>query len=196
MSKMPRALGILALLGALTLLGSAGTARGEPGRGAAAEPEREPGAEPETRPEGEHRPMSAARLQRIIRGSSTEFRRAANVMEFRFDGVQMACVYDTAHDRMRLVAPITKMSRVTLEQTVIVLEANYHTALDGRYASSNGTLYAAYIHPLSDLHPGELRSGLRQVASLVKTFGTTFTSGELVFGAPSGEEEEDEGPRS
>ncbi len=44
---------------------------------------------------------------------------------------------------------------------------------------------AAYIHPLSPLRPEEVYSALRQVAELVKTFGTTYSSGELVFRAPS-----------
>ena len=66
-----------------------------------------------------------------------------------------------------------------------MLEANFHSALDGRYAISNGMVYAAYIHPLSPLRPEEVRSALRQVAELGKTFGTTYSSGELLFGVSS-----------
>ncbi len=29
--------------------------------------------------------------------------------------------------------------------------ANFHTALDARYAISDGVIYAAFIHPLSSL---------------------------------------------
>lgn len=54
-----------------------------------------------------------------------------------------------------------------------MLEANFHSALDVRYATSNGLVYAAYIHPLSLLRREEIHSALRHVAKLVKTFGTT-----------------------
>lgn len=63
-----------------------------------------------------------------------------------------------------------------------VLEANFHSALDARYATSDGVLYAAFIHPLSPLTEAEVRSAVAQVASLVRSFGTTYSSGELVYG--------------
>lgn len=44
-------------------------------------------------------------------------------------------------------------------------------------------VYAAYIHPLSPLRPEEVQSAVRQVAELVKIFGATYSSGELLFGA-------------
>lgn len=63
-----------------------------------------------------------------------------------------------------------------------VLEANFHSALDARYATSDGVLYAAFIHPLSPLTEAEVRSAVAQVASLVRSFGTTYSSGELAYG--------------
>ncbi len=66
-----------------------------------------------------------------------------------------------------------------------MLDTNFHSALDARYVTSNGLVYAAYIHPLSPLRREEILSVLRQVAELVKTFGTPYSSGELSFGFPS-----------
>ena len=43
-------------------------------------------------------------------------------------------------------------------------------------------LYAAFIHPLGPLTEAELVSAVRQVSSLASSFGTGYTSGELVFG--------------
>ena len=134
--------------------------------------------------------MTGSLLEELIRDVATDFRIDGTVMEFKYESTAMACIFDRARNRMRLVAPITAVSDLSSKQIGIILEANFHTALDGRYATSDGVLYAAYIHPLSMLNEKELLSGLRQVASLVTTFGTTYTSGELIFGgttdAPQG----------
>jgi hypothetical protein len=96
----------------------------------------------------------------------------------------MALLTSVPHDRMRIVAPIGPEAQLTDQQRKRILEANFHSALDVRYATSNGLVYAAYIHPLSPLRREEIQSALRQVAEPVKTFGTTYSSGELSFGQP------------
>ena len=96
----------------------------------------------------------------------------------------MALLTSVEHNRMRIVSPVVKESRLTREQRRRILEANFHTALDARYATSQGTVYATFIHPLSQLTAAELRSAISQVANLVKTFGTTYSSGALEFSAP------------
>lgn len=53
------------------------------------------------------------------------------------------------------------------------------------YATSNGMVYSAYLHPLFRLQRDEVLSALQQVAQLVKTFGTTYSSSDLSFGSPS-----------
>lgn len=130
------------------------------------------------------RVMTEARLTELIRGTGQDLRASGRMAEFTFDGVRMACIWDVAYDRMRIVAPVVEDSVLTEQQHRILLSANYHSALDARYATSDGVLFAAFIHPLSPLSEEELRSALRQVASLVKTFGTTYSSGELIFGQP------------
>ena len=109
-------------------------------------------------------------------------------------GVDMVCVIDTNFDRMRIIAPITPSAG--LDPTVLdaLLEANFHSALDARYATSNGYVYSAFIHPLSPLTEKELISALRQVATLALTFGTEYTSGELSFGQPATAQDDEEGP--
>jgi len=83
---------------------------------------------------------------------------------------------------MRIIAPITEYSKLTAEQKDTVMEANFHKTLDARYASSNGILYSAYIHPMSALSETQIGDALEQVATLAATFGTTYSSGELSFG--------------
>ncbi|MBL4683202.1 MAG: hypothetical protein JKY37_01320 [Nannocystaceae bacterium] len=104
--------------------------------------------------------------------------------QFEIDNVRLACLADLRFDRMRLIAPVLETDVLTDEQRDSCLEANFHTALDARYATSDGILYAAFIHPLQSLTQGDLRNAMDQVVSLVQTFGSTYSSGALVFGVP------------
>jgi hypothetical protein len=61
-----------------------------------------------------------------------------------------------------------------------------------RYGSSNGLLFAAFLHPLSSLEDALARSALDQVASLVHTFGSHFTSGSIEFSSGSEYEVDDD----
>jgi hypothetical protein len=125
--------------------------------------------------------MTQERMESLIRSSAKDVSGAAGGLSFAIGGVRMECISDVTHDRMRLIAPIKAVSELTPQQVASVLEANFHTALDSRYATSHGVLYAAYIHPLSPLGELELQSALRQVAALAVSFGTTYSSGELVY---------------
>lgn len=101
---------------------------------------------------------------------------------FEHKKVKMALISDVNHDRMRIIAPITKYSELTLDQVKKMMESNFHKALDARYAESNDVLYSAFIHPMSPLSKAELISALDQVATLALTFGTSYSSGELTYG--------------
>jgi len=113
-----------------------------------------------------------------------------------FKEVPMMVVTAPDADRMRIIAPITDAS--TLDEALLLdcMTANFHSALDVKYAISDGVLWSAYIHPLSPLTDEQVASALSQVYSAVVTYGTTFSSTELIFGGNTGttEEQEEEKP--
>ena len=82
---------------------------------------------------------------------------------------------------MRIIAPIVEINEVTDEQLRRCMQANFHSALDIRYAISDDLLWSAFIHPLKELTKEQVFSALSQVYSGVKTFGTYYSSGELNF---------------
>ena len=98
----------------------------------------------------------------------------------------MLVLTDTTADRMRLMMPIRKFdptkNREDLQLALIALHANFDRALDARYATQNGMLWSAFIHPLESLTAKDLKNGLDQVRALRKNTGTTYTSSELLFG--------------
>ena len=58
----------------------------------------------------------------------------------------------------------------------------FDTALDARYAIAQGQLWSTFIHPLDSLTQDDFVSALAQTVTLVKTYGTTFSSGAMSFG--------------
>lgn len=128
--------------------------------------------------------VTAEELERVLRDAADEMEGEEGRWQLRLGEVALACMADVRFDRMRIIAPIAELEEVNEEIRDACLEANFHTALDARYATSDGVLYAAFIHPLTSLDAELVESALHQVASLVETFGTTFSSGSLVFGVP------------
>ncbi|MEM7524503.1 MAG: hypothetical protein AAF360_12240, partial [Pseudomonadota bacterium] len=63
-----------------------------------------------------------------------------------------------------------------------LMQANFDTALDARYAVAQGRLWSVYIHPLSALGKDEFISGLGQTVNLARTYGSLYTGGALTFG--------------
>ena len=126
--------------------------------------------------------MSQQQLNELIEHYGEDVKRTGNAAEFVFEEVEMLTVSDANADRMRIISPIAHISNVEPQMVVQAMAANFHSVLDARYAlGDDGTIYAAFIHPLSSLTEQQLISALRQVASANETFGSTFTSGELVF---------------
>ena len=109
----------------------------------------------------------------------------------------MLCVTDVRANRMRIISPITQADLLTKDLMLDALTANFHTALDVRYAISQGLVWSAFIHPLQELSDYEVEEALNQVYLAAATFGTTFSSTPMVFGAgavPAAAEEEKETP--
>ncbi|PHR57106.1 MAG: hypothetical protein COA44_06870 [Arcobacter sp.] len=100
---------------------------------------------------------------------------------FKYLGVKMALLSDEEHNRMRIISPITKYSSLSPNIKDSLMNSNFHLALDARYAVSEDTLYACFIHPLSSLNEEDLDSALKQVCNLSSSFGKTYSSGQLEF---------------
>lgn len=128
--------------------------------------------------------MTAERLEFILDQETNNFRLENGQWLFTLEGRPMVALVDEAVNRMRLVAPITAAENLTDEQIQSMLVANFHTTLDGRYAVTNGTVVATFVHPLSSLQENDLQSALRQVAQLAENFGSTYSSGELLLLRP------------
>ncbi len=99
-----------------------------------------------------------------------------------YNDTPLIILTDSINDRMRIMTPIIEENNLDDELLKDCLTANYHAALDVKYALSNGLLWSVYIHPLSPLSKKEIISAIEQVHMAAITFGTTFSSTPLLFG--------------
>lgn len=125
--------------------------------------------------------MTSERLDSILHQLDAETRRLGNTWRLTVGGRPLLAVTDEHADRMRVMAFVTLVASVPAEDRLRMLQANFDSALDARYAIGHGTLWSVFLHPLGSLTEEDLLSGISQVGSLVDTYGTSFSSGTLRF---------------
>nr|WP_321233950.1 hypothetical protein [uncultured Psychroserpens sp.] len=125
--------------------------------------------------------MNNEKLQEIYTSVSDSIQGNKGAWQFFIKEVQLVSFTDTNHNRMRIISPIADSN--TLDDALIkaALVANFHTALDVKYAVSDGVLWAVFIHPLKELSEHQVRDALSQVYHANINFGTTFASTSLSF---------------
>ncbi|MEX0285215.1 MAG: hypothetical protein AB3N23_11450 [Paracoccaceae bacterium] len=128
-------------------------------------------------------PMTLERLAQIVTAIDPDARIAqGRTFELTIDDVPVLIVTDPVADRMRALVPIRSADGLTEDEIMRLMQANFDTALDARYAVANGRLWGAYIHPLSPLNRVQLLSGLAQTVNVAKTYGTFYSGGAGHFG--------------
>lgn len=128
------------------------------------------------------RSMNNRELGRLLEKLAGRVGGKEGVWNISYHGIPMAVVTSPPHDRMRIVSPIPGAKAEQASEMTTLLKANFDRALDARYALYEGRLWSVYLHPLSSLTEAELKSALDQVSNLVKTYGSTYSSGHLFFG--------------
>ncbi|MEL6707007.1 MAG: hypothetical protein AAFP79_01905 [Pseudomonadota bacterium] len=128
--------------------------------------------------------MEAAleRMGEVIDALDGDAERNGNNWQFTLDERMILVVTDPAAGRMRIMTPIAEAAALPEGAMERLLQANFDTALDARYAIANGLVWGTFIHPLDSLTTRDFASGVLQTKSLADTFGTTFSSGALNFG--------------
>ena len=79
------------------------------------------------------------------------------------------------------MSPIIEQKKLAYQDMLKLMEANFHSALDVRYAISNDVLWSVFIHPLKELNKDEVLSAINQVYAAAVSYGTTYSSTGLTF---------------
>jgi hypothetical protein len=128
-------------------------------------------------------PMTLERMGEIVRTIDPEAEAYGAGFQLTIDSIPIIIVADPRADRMRAMVPIRSAEGLTNEELLRVMQANFDTALDARYAVANGRLWGAFIHPLSPLEREQFISALIQTVNLARTYGTLYTGGAQTFGS-------------
>ncbi len=127
--------------------------------------------------------MDNVKLESILRAKTDSIQGFNGRWQIILNDMPMIVLTDETNDRMRIVAPIIEASKLDEDLLLDCLTANFHSALDVKYAISEGLLWSVYVHPLSPLTELEIESAIKQVYAAATTFGTTFSSTPLLFGS-------------
>lgn len=126
--------------------------------------------------------MNLSRLGEILETAVSGVKGRDGFWEMEISSVKVLVIADQEHNRMRVIAPAADADQVGPEVLRRMMEANFTSTLDARYAIFQGMVWAAFLHPLDTLTERELRSALNQVVTLIKTTGSTYSSSGLKFG--------------
>lgn len=126
-------------------------------------------------------PMTLERMLEIIQALDPGAQPNANQVFMTIEDVPLVLVADPPADRMRVMAPIRSADALSQEDLVRMMQANFDTALDARYAIAQGRLWATFLHPLRALQKDQLISGIGQTVNLALTYGNLYTGGALAY---------------
>ncbi len=137
--------------------------------------------------------MNLEKMDEIFRAEVDEVEGENGVWTLLYGDLPVFVITDVTANRMRIFTPIIEQTELEEGQLETMLQANFHSALDAKYALYEGFVVSLFTHPLKELHKDQLIDATRQVVILAKTFGTTYTSTDMIFGG--GFEDDDEIPK-
>ena len=127
--------------------------------------------------------MDNDRLRQLITETATKMiEDQPGFWKFEFDGALVFVMTDQSHNRMRIMTPVAEVSDISESGMLVLMRANFDRALDARYCVNEETLWSAFIHPLQQLGNQQFLDALGQVVTLARNYGTSFSSGNLLFG--------------
>ena len=120
--------------------------------------------------------MDMDMMESVIAKIDPDYEREGSVLVFTYSKLEVTLVTDATADRMRIVIPIAETAGMNVEVLQRLMQANFDSALDARYAIGQGILWSTFLHRMSSLTVEDFLSGIGQSINIVNTFGTTFTS--------------------
>lgn len=139
--------------------------------------------------------MSIKKMEKILKKEATIVEGQDGIWTVEIAQRPVMIVTDENANRMRIFSPIVERAELNEKALERMLEANFDSALDAKYSIWEGVVISVFTHPLKELSDGQFTDALKQVVRLTETFGTTFSSTDVIFGGDREEEEEKERKR-
>ena len=140
--------------------------------------------------------MTPERLTELIAQESDTMSIRGNSIQFLFAETMLVCIYDENANRMRIISPIVEREQLEEEALLNAMVANFHTALDVKYALSDEIIWSVFIHPLKELSEHQVIDAIHQVHAAAVTFGTSYSSTNLTFPGNTNKKQKPEVPKT
>ena len=127
-------------------------------------------------------PMTNDRLDGLIRQTSKTVKGEAGYWQIKIGGRDVLVITDARHNRMRIMSPVAAQDQLDKDELIRLLEANFGSALDSKYALRDQMLWSVFTHPLAELSDEQFLDCMAQVANLADNFGRSYASSNLIFG--------------
>lgn len=171
---MPAYTGKFALLCAAALIGLL-PLLAVPARAADAPAQAQPPQQPQP-------PMTNVRLEQLIRRIDPEAKGKPGFWQLTVEKRRVLVITDERADRMRIITEVAAAGSIEPPLLYRLMQANFDSALDARYAVGRNVLWSTFLHPLKTLHDADFISGVGQVINLAESYGSAYSSGGVTFG--------------
>ena len=81
--------------------------------------------------------MEQSELEKIVKEMASESAGEKGKVESLFNDTEMVLLSDIEHNRMRIITAVVDYERLGKSELDTILQSNFHSALDARYAVSN-----------------------------------------------------------
>lgn len=97
---------------------------------------------------GKAQEMTPDKLSELITQVADTTQTVDNDIQFSYKETLLICIYDENANRVRIKSPVIKIAALEEEHLLNSLAANFHSALDVKYALSDEIIWSVFIHPL------------------------------------------------
>lgn len=133
-------------------------------------------------------PMTNARLDQLIRRIDPEVKGKPGFWQLAVEKRRVMVITDERADRMRIITEVAAAGSIEPTLLYRLMQANFDSALDARYAIGRNVLWSTFLHPLKTLQDGDFISGVGQVINLADSYGSAYSSGGVTFGGGDSDE--------
>jgi len=134
--------------------------------------------------------MNNERLSQLIERFDKGVAGEIGFWQIEYENMEVFVITDEKANRMRIITKVADAKKLEKEHLYRLMQANFDTALDARYAIAKEGVWSTFLHPLSSLTEQGFYSGLAQVITLSATFGSSFSSGALQFNGGDSKEQQ------
>lgn len=139
-----------------------------------------------------HEGMTNVIMEKILNAEVGKIEGQLGNWQFIYGGQVLLILTDETHNRMRIFSPFLEEENLEEGALKKMMEANFHSALDAKYCLYEGFAISVYTHPLRELTRDQFIDAMKQVANLAYTYGSSYSSTDIIFGGGKDEKKEED----